>query len=117
MIRVIRPVFLAVCIAAFLPMGAPDAQAIQCSVAMPPNAHGHWSYRLIDGRKCWYQGKSQISKSLLQWPAQASAQPKSDPTPISPPAEKRNDPLDSQASIPEGADSFESRWRARVIDH
>ena len=51
----------------------------QCSAAMPSDVHGHWwSYRLIDGRKCWYEGKPGLSKSLLEWPAQAkSLEPKS----------------------------------------
>src|SRR5215475_9689180 len=43
----------------------------QCSAAMPSDVHGHWwSYRLIDGRKCWYEGKPGLSKSLLERPAQ-----------------------------------------------
>jgi hypothetical protein len=38
----------------------------QCSAAMPSNPQGHWwSYRLIDGRKCWFEGKPGLSKSLL----------------------------------------------------
>jgi hypothetical protein len=113
--RQIRPVFFGACIAALLPIGATTAQAIECSVAVPSNAQRYWTYRLIDGRKCWYEGKHAISKSLLQWPAQASAQPESNATPTSAPTEKRNDPLDSQAWIPD--DSFEARWRALAINH
>src|SRR5215472_5089009 len=46
----------------------------QCSAATPSNPQGHWwSYRLIDGRKCWYEGKPGLSKSLLEWPADAPA--------------------------------------------
>ena len=50
----------------------------QCSAAMPSDVHGHWwSYRLIDGRKCWYEGKPGLSKSLLEWSTQAkSVEPK-----------------------------------------
>src|SRR6266480_6175890 len=96
----IRPVAFAACIATVLLIGAPTAQAKQCSVAMPSNPQGHWwSWRLIDGRKCWYEGRTTISKSLLQWPAQDSVQPKTDATPISV-TETRNDPLDSQALAP-----------------
>ena len=54
-------------------LGMETAQAIQCSAAIPPNPQGHWSYRLIDGRKCWYQGENNLSKSLLQWPEETSA--------------------------------------------
>jgi hypothetical protein len=50
----------------------------QCSAAMPSNPQGHWwSYRLIDGRKCWYEGKPALSKSLLEWPVEVSAPPAS----------------------------------------
>ena len=38
--------------------------------------------RQIDGRKCWYAGKTMISKSLLQWPAKASVQAKADTRPV-----------------------------------
>src|SRR5215472_14941075 len=50
----------------------------QCSAAMPSNPQGRWwSYRLIDGRKCWYEGKPGLSKSLLEWPEEAPARPAS----------------------------------------
>jgi hypothetical protein len=152
---------------------------------MPSDVHGHWwSYRLIDGRKCWYEGKPGLSKSLLEWPAQAksvepksaepksaeaktaeakTAQPKSaeaksaetkpahakaveaktgdakteaKPVPAKSAQEKTveanaqheskkeragavkeksHNPLDSQAWAPTDQDTFETRWRARVI--
>jgi hypothetical protein len=73
----------------------------QCSVAIPSNPHGHWwSYRLIDGRKCWYEGKPMLSKSLLEWPKEASAQPRSSGEVTSAVTEKPDNPLDSQAWAP-----------------
>jgi hypothetical protein len=73
----------------------------QCSVAIPSNPHGHWwSYRLIDGRKCWYEGKPMLSKSLLEWPKEASAQPRSSGEVASAVTEKPDNPLDSQAWAP-----------------
>jgi hypothetical protein len=104
----IRPVFFfAVCISALVPIGMLTAQAKapikQCS-ASPSKTQGHWSWRLIEGRKCWYAGKTVISKSLLKWPAAA---------PVSVATEKRSDPMDAQARMLDD-DSFESRWRARV---
>jgi hypothetical protein len=48
------------------------AEAKECSVAMPSHPKGYWSYRLIDGRKCWYEGKPMLSKASLQWPAQVA---------------------------------------------
>ncbi len=69
----------AACIATLSSIGIPTAQAKQeCSAAIPSNPHGYWSWRLIEGRKCWYEGKPMLPKSLLEWPAQASAQPNSD---------------------------------------
>src|SRR3954454_19233712 len=73
----IRPVFFfAVCISALVPIGMLTAQAKaqtrECS-ASPSKTQGHWSWRLIDGRKCWYAGKTVIAKSSLRWPAAAPA--------------------------------------------
>ena len=53
--------------------GMPAAQAKQqCSSARPTNSHGYWSWRLMDGRKCWYEGKQGLSKSLLEWAKEKS---------------------------------------------
>jgi len=118
----ILPVFLVACMAALAPVGAANAKAMECSVARPSNATGYWSWRLIDGRKCWYAGKTMISKSLLQWPAKASVQAKADTAPVpvtvvpvTVATEKRSDPLDAQARLLDYANSFEARWRARAI--
>src|SRR5215475_10381572 len=47
----------------------------QCSTSA--GSGGFWSWRMIDGRKCWYQGKPMISRDLLEWPAgtKAAARP------------------------------------------
>jgi len=118
----ILAVLLVGCMAALAPVGAANAKAMECSVARPSNATGYWSWRLIDGRKCWYAGKTMISKSLLQWPAKASAQAKADTAPVpvtvvpvTVATEKRSDPLDAQARLLDYANSFEARWRARAI--
>src|SRR5262249_54942886 len=95
------------------------------------NPHGKWwSYRIIDGRKCWYEGKPMLSKASLEWPKeireaeteQASVQPAPSAKIRSGAPEKvRNilsekpgDPMDSQALAPRDSDTFESLWRARV---
>jgi hypothetical protein len=66
---------MAASILALASVETPDAQAKQqCSAAIPSsNKHGYWSYRLIDGRKCWYEGKPMLSKDLLEWPKEANA--------------------------------------------
>ena len=94
----------------------------QCSAAMPSNPQGHWwSYRLIDGRKCWYEGKPGLSKSLLEWPKEVSAQPASAEEITGAVPEKPHTPLDSQAWAtnsqawaPTDPNTFETRWRARA---
>ena len=113
----IQLVFFAACIAALMPTGEANAKAMDCSAARPSSAQGYWSWRLIDGRKCWYAGKTMVSKSLLQWPAKGAVQAKADPTPAPATAatEKRSDPLDAQARLLDYANSFEARWRARAI--
>ena len=113
-------VFFAACIAVLLPTGGAHAKGVDCSVARPSNGHGYWSWRLIDGRKCWYAGKTMISKSLLQWPAKAPVQAKADSVPVkivpvTVATEKRSDPLDAHARLLDYANSFEARWRARAI--
>jgi hypothetical protein len=95
------------------PIGIATGQARQaCAAAMPTDPHGHWSWRLIDGRKCWYEGKPMLSRSLLQWPAQGSAQPNAEAELVSIVPEKPRDPMDSQARAPDDPDTFEARWRA-----
>jgi hypothetical protein len=59
---------LAASILALASVETPDAQAKQqCRAEIPSNKHGYWSYRIIDGRKCWYEGKPMLSKDLLEW--------------------------------------------------
>ena len=111
-----RLFFFAVCIAALAPIGMLTAQAKaqikECS-ASPSKTQGHWSWRQIDGRKCWYAGKTMISKSLLRWAPAAPAQAKVKAAPVRVATEKRSGAMDAQARMLDD-DSFESRWRARV---
>jgi len=107
-------VFFVACIAALIPTGEANAKAMECSAARPSTTQSYWSWRLIDGRKCWYAGKTVIPKSALRWPAAEPAQAK---VKVAPPvnavADKRSGPMNAQARMLDD-DSFESRWRARV---
>jgi hypothetical protein len=126
MAKQLRPIAFFACIAALSSVSTPPAQAKQqCSAAMPSDLHGQWwSYRLIDGRKCWYEGKPMLSKSELEWPKLASAKPDADklasPKPVSkevlasPRSEKPGNPMNAQARAPAEIDSFDARWRARI---
>jgi len=43
-----------------------SVKAVACQTSSPAG-HGHWAWRLIDGRKCWYEGAVGMDKSLLHW--------------------------------------------------
>jgi len=119
MAKQIPSIALAACVATVFSIAIPTAQAKQlCSAAIPSDPHGRWwSYRLIDGRKCWYEGKPMLSKSSLAWPKEVSAQPNSNEELANVLTDKPSSPLDSQAWAPTDSDSFEARWRARVEKH
>ena len=97
-----------------------NAEAIDCSAELPAVRKGHWSYRVIDGRRCWYQGPRMIPKTSLRWaPGSFSNVPAKVPKlddDADPqdgyccwPALGNNDSPESRLS---SRDSFESRWRA-----
>jgi hypothetical protein len=96
-------------------MGLQAAIAKQCSAEMPANSPRHWSYRLIDGRKCWYEGENNFPKALLQWPDQTGAL--SAFNKMEPP--KKDSPAAVPTLVPQAAPNneldaaiFEDRWRA-----
>jgi hypothetical protein len=46
-----------------------SVKAVACQTSQPAGAgHGTWAWRLIDGRKCWYEGAVGMDKSILHWP-------------------------------------------------
>jgi hypothetical protein len=49
------------------------AQTIACAAEIPSARKGHWYYRIIDGRKCWYEGKALMPQSDLYWPKEKVA--------------------------------------------
>jgi hypothetical protein len=73
----------------------------QCHADAPSSLRAHWYYRIIDNRKCWYEGKPMLSRSLLEWPAR---------TPVA------AAPVQASTSAPKEADGFEARWRDRFLD-
>jgi hypothetical protein len=95
-------------------IGTQTAQAkIECSAALPVHPQGHWSYRLVDGRKCWYQGEPNLSKSLLEWPQPSALAPFSETQArldeeMPPAAQTNSEKPQNQTGR---ADSFEARWR------
>lgn len=99
-------------IGAFILASFSTAQALECQRELPKNRQGYWSYRIIDGRTCWYPGRRMISKSLLHWRVDARA-----PEPVAKPtnstAVKLSDDPDPDSCCsprPDLGGSFESRW-------
>jgi len=123
-------ILLAAFIAGLVIAGAVEAKQ-QCSVSA---GQGYWSWRMIDGRKCWYEGKPMLSKAMLEWPAESAAQPdtKADTASVAPErrrpesqhaeslhaeslhAESHGDPMDAQAYAPAVSPTFEALWRDRI---
>jgi hypothetical protein len=124
-VRLARRLALVLSVASVIFIGMPTAEAKQCSVAPPSRSvQGHWSYRLIDGRKCWYEGENNFPKSLLQWPERDSAlsafgeaEPSPDegllPSKTQTSSEKRRDQADPDGCCKtlKESESFEARWR------
>jgi hypothetical protein len=112
------------CLAALCIIGVTTAYARQtCSTEA--GSQGYWSWRMIDGRKCWYEGKPMLSKSMLEWPAETAAQPDAGLKPteadeaMGAPAMRRIDPMDAQASMRNGSTrdespTFDALWRKRI---
>ena len=55
-----------------------------------------------------------LSKSLLEWPKVASAQPVASVKVLNVVVQKPGNPLDAQARALNDADTFEALWRERV---
>jgi len=126
MTRPLASITLAALLAALSSIEVSIAQAKQqCSAALPSDPHGQWwSYRIIDGRKCWYEGKPGLSKSLLEWPREVSTRPASGEGIRSTAPEKPRTPLDSQAwapnskaSAPSDPDTFAERWLSGPVEN
>src|SRR6478735_655909 len=49
------------------------ASATECQ-SSPGHDGKWWSYRIVDSKRCWYQGRPGRSKDLLQWAKQSPPQ-------------------------------------------
>ena len=52
-------------VALTLVLTPPSASALTCKPAK--QGPGYWSYRIVDGKRCWYPGHTTIAKSRLHW--------------------------------------------------
>jgi hypothetical protein len=84
----------------------------QCNVAAPANVATYWSWRLIDGRKCWYEGRPGLSKALLEWPVQLPLKTVEELATAG--TEKLRDPLNAEAFAPAQPETFEALWQSRI---
>jgi len=69
--RAMRPIL----IIAGLLISAGTADAIECQSSPPASNKGHWAWRLVDDKKCWYAGEPGMDKSKLHWAANANWTP------------------------------------------
>jgi hypothetical protein len=64
-----------------------------------------WSWRLIDGRKCWYPGKAMLPRNQLHWVA--TSRHLAEPSVGQP---------DGRLAAPVAVAPFEQAWRNLWID-
>lgn len=121
---VVPLVMLPLVVVAVPAVGAPR-QVVQCSAKPLTRAGGHWVYRTVEGRKCWYKGPQVIDKANLHWPkpsarhADRSAKDDRDKDARAEyvrerPEAKADEVLKPEvqpAQSNETADTFEARWR------
>ena len=65
MIRTLAAVALVSFIAIAPPEPAAAREAIECRAR--PESGEYWSWRQIEGRRCWFKGHRRIDKKLLSW--------------------------------------------------
>jgi hypothetical protein len=106
------PVITLAAFVAMLSVGTLVQAKQQCSATQ--GSRGYWSWRLIDGRKCWYEGKPMLSKSLLEWTARRATRSDPGKALAGVPTAKLHDPMDAQAQVPDDAGTFEALWRDRI---
>lgn len=85
------------------------ASATECQ-SSPGHDGKWWSYRIVDSKRCWYQGRPGRSKNLLQWakqsppvvtsPAPGDSPPPAPPVPRQQPTETITPKVVSSMSIP-----------------
>jgi hypothetical protein len=101
-------------------INSPAKAAIECRAELPQSRSGHWSWRQIEGRKCWFPGRAGVDKAQLRWPtAEASprAQPETRPPADEPPQSYPSPAKDLTVGGPPQAYpsatkelTFEQRW-------
>lgn len=78
-------------------IGTTALGALECRPEPPLNRSGHWSWRNVDGKRCWYPGQPGMSKANLRW------------TQSTPPTLARGD--DEQSTSPVAAKRGQTRMQ------
>ncbi|MFO1097668.1 MAG: hypothetical protein U1E81_05165 [Xanthobacteraceae bacterium] len=129
MLSSVTRVTIALSIAFGVALPAAKAETIQCRAS--PEAREYWSWREIDGRRCWYKGRRSISKKLLSWDAKTPEETietppstnESDPTPAAklPPTSsgapaERVEVIERPAPAIAQSGKFETDWQNSMTD-
>jgi hypothetical protein len=98
------------------PVGA-GAAVIECKAEPPSSRAGYWSWRIIDGKRCWYLGKPGLAKSQLKWRRSEAAPGRVSSTPGRPVPEpvaietRSSLSNETQSPLPNTEElTFEMRW-------
>ena len=100
------------------------AGTVDCEPQRPRGAKTYWSYRVVDGRTCWYAGRPGKSKTELHWGTPQSPRAERLRTAVSPPDDPEAPslantccwpPLEPEPS-PLAESSFNRRWNDLLTD-
>src|SRR5262245_39645514 len=85
----------------------------QTRVTREPGDLGHWSWRTIDGKQCWYRGDRWKPKHELRW---GELSPSAAPSAGPPENDDRTDGLDAGPTAHSSTDNTPEEWRAQFAD-
>jgi len=87
----------------------PEGERVRCRDT--PGDGSYWSWREINGRRCWYRGNAGKPKAELYWGEAPLARPVTPVMPLEPPL-----PRPRPLVPPEGEGDFDKAWRDLMLD-
>ena len=85
------------------------AAAVDCRTAMPAHSSKeHWTWRLVDGRRCWFAGDRAVDKVRLHW---GEARPMRQARAAEPAVVAEPEPGLLEAPPPTPVATFADRWQ------
>ena len=113
--------FIVVLIAGALIDVARGGDLVECEPQRVTDDGGHWAYRIIDGRECWYPGRPGKPKNELYWVRGTT--PSARQTVDQPEAETETVPSEPPSRLvaappekPEIAEAMPTEWRTTAAD-